>query len=293
MNRWKITKAFPMLFYDLEDNPINSKASQKVQRIQDMDKARLSMTDSHRDAKSTERPPSSSAHADQGKPADGGKTRARTSRTGQHHPAAQTVEPVPANRDEQSTASGISSAARSVSIGTPQSHRVVNNNSTQDSSEKTLSQYINRPTVGQKIPKNAILQSIDDNDEIDEWDDINAWNNYFESAQQRSEANEKRERVNSEGAKTLHTLTLEDIFQKLQIDNYCKHPKLRAMLRELVAIYKDRFAVNVGSEPAAIPPFKIEVDDAKWSPRRPERYPRPQSRARQQAVHITTALADK
>jgi hypothetical protein len=98
--------------------------------IQDMDKARLSMTDSHRDAKSTERPPSSSAHADQGKPADGGKTRMHTSRTGQHHSVAQTVEPVPANRDEQSTASGISSAARSVSIDTPQSHRVVNNNST-------------------------------------------------------------------------------------------------------------------------------------------------------------------
>jgi putative transposase len=67
------------------------------------------------------------------------------------------------------------------------------------------------------------------------------------------------------------------------------------MLRELVAIYKDRFAVNVGSEPAAIQPFKIEVDDAKWSQRRPERYPRPQTRARQQAVHkfITKALADK
>jgi hypothetical protein len=234
MYRLKITRIFPMLFYDLEDNPINnSKVMTKLLKTQYRDKAQKSETDYNKIAMSTERPPSSSAHADQGKPADGGKARVHTSRTGQHHSAAQTVEPLPANRDEQLSASGNSSAARSVSIDTPQSHRVVNNNSTSDSSEKTRSQYIiNRPTVGQTIPKDAILQSIDDNDEIDEWDDINAWNNYFESAQQSSEANEQRERVNSEGAETLHTLTLEDIVQKLQIDNYCKNPKLCTMLRE-------------------------------------------------------------
>jgi hypothetical protein len=45
----------------------------------------------------------------------------------------------------------------------------------------------------------------------------------------------------------MDVLNLDEILDKLKLSERCKSPSLRQKLTDLVTIYQDRFAVNVGS----------------------------------------------
>jgi len=185
------------------------------------------------------------------------------------HRAAQTAEPVTEVRDEHFGASGLISAACVRGADLAQPPGVV----------KT-----------KIISKHDLLDVEFDDDEIDTWKSIDPWEKYFISAQSNGHA--KKLARSSDNSSSL---SLNEIFEILKIEQRCKNPELSAALRKLVSIYQDRFAVNVESEPAAIPPFHIDIDSEKWSQLKPEKYPRPQTVARQQAVDkfVRKALADK
>ena len=104
------------------------------------------------------------------------------------------------------------------------------------------------------------------------WKSIDPWEKYFTSAQSNEHAKKLARSSNNSSA-----LSLSEILEKLKIEQRCKNLELCAALRKLVSIYQDRFAVNVESEPTAIPPFHIDIDSEKWSQIKPEKYPRPQT----------------
>ena len=104
-----------------------------------------------------------------------------------------------------------------------------------------------------------------------------------------------RSSTNNNHKQGMDVLNLDEILDKLKLSERCKSPSLRQKLTDLVTMYQDRFAVNVGSTPAAISPFEIEVDESEWLQLKSEKYPRPQSAAREQAIRkfIRKAIADK
>jgi hypothetical protein len=216
--------------------------------------------------------PSSSAVKDQGKPADGMTDTRPSISIEQHHHVAQTAEPVPEARDEHFGASG-QQAARVMSVELAQPHEIVKNNST--------------------VPKEKLLTVDPDDDDIEKFQPINPWSHYFTAAQSHKNNRHAGKPTTSSDDKTT-ALSLTEILKNLKLHERCNDSKLRAQLERIVTQFQDRFAVNVASEPAAIPPFRIEVDQTKWSLIKPEKYPRPQSEARQMAVDkfIRKALAD-
>jgi hypothetical protein len=195
--------------------------------------------------------PSSLAVDDQRKPADGMMDTLQGIQIEPPHPAAQTVESVPETQDEQSSASD--SAANAVA-----------GPHTPDIKPISHPEDIVKPNT---IPKSALLDILPDDDEIDDWQPINPWNSYFKSAQEEEkvEPEQKRQRASLDSRTPL---AVDEILDKLKLNEKCNDAILRAKLRDLVEHYQDRFAVNVESKPAAISPFNIEVDESKWLQRK-------------------------
>jgi hypothetical protein len=106
--------------------------------------------------------PSSSAVKDQGKPADGMTDTRPSISIEQHHRVDQTAELVPETRDEHFGASG-QQAARVMSVDLAQPHEIVKNNST--------------------VPKEKLLTIDPDDDDIEKFQPINPWSQYFTAAQ--------------------------------------------------------------------------------------------------------------
>ena len=203
-----------------------------------------------------------------------------------HYSAAQTSKVDNLLCDEHVDASGSNSAARATKHAKPASGSNVQN-------EKV-------------IPKAELLDIEPDDDEIETWNKHDPWSDYFQSAQQTSETNTNapkmthesgtvRSSTNNNHKQEMDVLNLAEILDKLKLSERCKSPSLRQKLTDLVTMYQDRFAVNVGSTPAAISPFEIEVDESEWLQLKSEKYPRPQSAAREQAIRkfIRKAIADK
>jgi hypothetical protein len=171
------------------------------------------------------------------------------------------------------------------------------------SSKDPSASFVNHKTIHEtsektgRIEKSALLDIDPDDDDIQNYKKIDPWNDYFQDAQTKphiaEESKHKRQKLSSDNTSSSQ-LTLDDILNKLKIDEICKDSKLSEKLKELVATYQDVFAVNVGKTPAKISPFKIEIDENKWSKIKLERYPRPQTIARQIAIKnwIHKAIAD-
>ena len=56
-----------------------------------------------------------------------------------------------------------------------------------------------------------------------------------------------RSSTNNNHKQGMDVLNLDEILDKLKLSERCKSPSLRQKLTDLVTIYQDRFAVNVGS----------------------------------------------
>jgi hypothetical protein len=197
--------------------------------------------------------PSSSAVKDQGKPADGRTDTRPSVWTEHHHLVAQTVETVPETRDEHFGASGPDQAARGMSVDLAQPHAIVNTNST-------------------IVPKEKLLTIDKDDDDIEKLQPINPWSTYFTAAQTENRQAAEATACSDNPTTSVHS---QEILKILKLNEHCKDSLLRAQLERLVTQFQDRFAVNVASEPAAIPPFRIDIDTTKWSQIKPEKYPRP------------------
>ena len=167
---------------------------------------------------------------------------------------------------------------------------------TEDSVQDVQDEHFGASKTG-RIEKSALLDIDPDDDDIQNYKTIDPWNDYFQDAQTKpqivEESMHKRQKLSSDNTSSSQ-LTLDEILNKLKIDEICKDTKLNKQLKQLVATYQDVFAVNVGTVPAKISPFKIEIDENKWSKIKLERYPRPQTLARQIAIKnwINKAIAD-
>ena len=123
---------------------------------------------------------------------------------------------------------------------------------TEDSVQDVQDEHFGASKTG-RIEKSALLDIDPDDDDIQNYKTIDPWNDYFQDAQTKpqivEESMHKRQKLSSDNTSSSQ-LTLDEILNKLKIDEICKDTKLNKQLKQLVATYQDVFAVNVGTVPA-------------------------------------------
>jgi hypothetical protein len=137
------------------------------------------------------------------------------------------------------------------------------------------------PTVTHgTVHRSELLDGEPDDDNIQDTPRHDLWTAYFNEAPRSDPASQPAS-----------DLSVADIISMLHIEGT---QSFKQSLTRLVSKYKQLFSTSVSKEPARLSPLALEVDAEKWDSLRFEKYARPQSPERQEAVKafINQALKD-
>jgi hypothetical protein len=160
---------------------------------------------------------------------------------------------------------------------------------TQTGSEVDLGTVSSAPTdvpVRTVVDKSVLLDDEElDNDHIDEEVD-DPWDRYFNNSQQPT--------LYAEEAERLRSINADVSSAGFKWNIQCKDEH-RSAIEQVLNKYKQQFKSTVGSEPALLPPFDIQISKQQWTEMRGNKgYVRPQSPEKMAAIRkfIEQALVD-